>query len=175
MGIGLGRGGTAAAVAFIDQGASGHGVDVADGLRVSREYDRIRVGPVPQMPVDREIEIANPSEGADDLLLGGRRYFVRWGRLAGDEQWVAQFEVRGLRFPLKMRAPRPGDRIRTAVGSRKLKKLLNEKRVSRSQRAGVPVLVAADHSVLWVAGYERAAPGPLDLNEEMLRIGVREN
>lgn len=175
MGIRLGRRGTQVGVAFLHHGASGHGVDVANGLRVSREYDRIRLGPAQEVFEDRELEIPEPSEGTGRVLLGGQTYGVRWSATAGPEEmgeWAADFPLEDLKFPLELRAPRPGDRIRTGIGSRKVKKLLNERRVPRSRRSCVPVLVAADHSVLWVAGHERAARGSLDPNEEMLRIGV---
>jgi tRNA(Ile)-lysidine synthetase-like protein len=45
----------------------------------------------------------------------------------------------------------PGDRVRTAAGSRKLKKALGERRVPRGARARLPVLADASGRVLWAA------------------------
>ncbi|MDP9347927.1 MAG: tRNA lysidine(34) synthetase TilS, partial [Gemmatimonadota bacterium] len=62
-----------------------------------------------------------------------------------------------LHFPLLLRGWRPGDRIRTAGGTKRLKKLFGERRVPRSVRGRTPVLVDADGTVLWVAGVEVAS------------------
>ena len=67
-------------------------------------------------------------------------------------------DERVLRLPLVLRNWRPGDRFRPA-GHRKahkLKRLLNEKRVSRWQREGWPVLTSAG-VLAWVRGFPVAA------------------
>lgn len=175
QGIRLGRGGTAIGVQFMTGGSSGRGVDIASGLRVSREFDTIRVGPPPdEPPPDREVEIPGPGSGRAEAELGGRRYEVAWGGAAGSGEGAVTLARDGLRFPLMLRGPRPGDRIRTRVGSRKLKKLWNEWRVPRSERPSVPVLVAADGRVLWVAG-ETAEPDRPTGEGETFRIHVRED
>ncbi len=53
--------------------------------------------------------------------------------------------------PLTVRAPRPGDRIRTAGGTRRLAVVLRDARVPRLLRGRWPVLVARDR-VVWVPG-----------------------
>ena len=105
MGFRLRRGGTGAGVEFMNRGVSGQGVDVADGLRVSREYDVIRVGPTVKVDLDRELEICSLA-GIERIKLNGREYEVRWGSLSGRETCVAEVPVRQLRFPLRMRGPR---------------------------------------------------------------------
>jgi tRNA(Ile)-lysidine synthase len=67
-------------------------------------------------------------------------------------------DERALRLPLVLRNWRPGDRFRPA-GHRKahkLKRLLNEKRVSRWEREGWPVLTSAG-VLAWVRGFPLAA------------------
>ena len=67
-------------------------------------------------------------------------------------------DERALRLPLVLRNWRPGDRFRPA-GHRqahKLKRLLNEKRVSRWEREGWPVLTTAG-VLAWARGFPVAA------------------
>ncbi|HEX8360506.1 MAG TPA: tRNA lysidine(34) synthetase TilS, partial [Longimicrobium sp.] len=73
-----------------------------------------------------------------------------WG--AGDE-----LAERALVFPLTLRGWRPGDRVRTRAGTKKLKKLFLEARVPRAGRGRVPVLADAEGRVIWAAGLARAA------------------
>jgi tRNA(Ile)-lysidine synthase len=63
-----------------------------------------------------------------------------------------------LRLPLVLRSWRPGDRLQP-VGHRsahKLKRLLNEKHVSRWDRDGWPVLTSGG-DVVWARGFPVAA------------------
>jgi tRNA(Ile)-lysidine synthase len=72
-------------------------------------------------------------------------------------------DERALRLPLVLRNWRPGDRFRPA-GHRqahKLKRLLNEKRVSRWEREGWPVLTSAG-VLAWVRGFPVAAEFAVD-------------
>jgi tRNA(Ile)-lysidine synthase len=75
-----------------------------------------------------------------------------------------------LRFPLVMRNWRPGDRMRP-LGHRsahKLKRLLNEKRVSRWERDGWPVLTSGG-VLAWARGFPVAAEFAVD---ERTRAGM---
>jgi len=172
LGFRLGRGGTKAAVDFASLGASGAGVDLGQGLRLVREYDRIRIERHRDRTPDRDLLIPEAGVGVEALELDGQTFSVRWGRVAVNDPWTATFSLHRLQFPLLVRAPRPGDRIQTRAGSRKLKKLLNERRVPRSARGQVPVLVGADRRVLWVVGHSIESSDPSTRNEEMFTIGV---
>lgn len=154
QGFRLSRGGTRSAVEFIRRGRSGGSVDVGGGLRLHREFDRFVLAPVTPPSVDRELEIASASAGRGTMELAGRTFGVVWGEEAGSSGpgWVAEVDE-GAGFPLRLRGPRPGDRIRTRAGSRKVKKLLNERRVPLSERPQVPVLESADGRVLWIVGH----------------------
>lgn len=176
LGFRLSRGATAAGAAFIGTGESGHGVDVAAGLRVEREFDRIHLRRACRAPSDREAEIDPATAdraGRTRIRLGGSVYEVRWGALDGTERWATAFPADEVRFPIRVRGPRPGDRIRTPAGSRKLAKLLMERRVPVSDRSGVPVVVNADGSVLWVPGRARSAAEPSDPDGTWFAIGVQ--
>jgi len=63
-----------------------------------------------------------------------------------------------LRSPLILRNWRPGDRLHPLGhrGAHKLKRLLNEKRVSRWERDGWPVLTSGE-VLVWARGFPVAA------------------
>ena len=181
QGFELSRGGTRSGIEFIRRGVSGGGVDLAGGLRLSREYDRLRLGPPATAPSDRELVIVGPRSGEGAAELGGRTYPVRWE--AGEPatrgpdgwRWSVDLPARALVFPLRLRGPRPGDRIRTRAGTRKLKKLWSERRVPRSRRAQVPVLATADGTVVWVVGHAVAEHEAAHRDRERFRIEVGEH
>jgi tRNA(Ile)-lysidine synthase len=155
------RAGTRAALEFISTAHSGSGIDLPGGVRLEREFDRLTirrgVAAAPMEP-NRELVIPAPDAGSGEAVIGGRRFTARWGPDPGGEAGGAVvFGLGGLRFPLRLRGWRPGDRIRLRGGSAKLKKLFGERRVPRSERERIPVLVDAEGAVLWLAGLASAA------------------
>jgi tRNA(Ile)-lysidine synthase len=70
--------------------------------------------------------------------------------------WVA-LDQHKLRAPLVLRSLRPGDRMRPTGhrGAHKLKRLLNEKRISRWEREGWPVLESGQN-IVWARGFAAA-------------------
>jgi tRNA(Ile)-lysidine synthase len=77
-----------------------------------------------------------------------------------------------LRFPLELRAWRPGDRIRTSGGTRKLKKMFVERRVTRPDRVRTPVLVQDDGRILWVVGLARSRGAEPVAGDPVFQIAV---
>jgi tRNA(Ile)-lysidine synthase len=75
-----------------------------------------------------------------------------------------------LRFPMVLRNWRPGDRMRPQGhrSAHKLKRLLNEKRVSRWERDGWPVLTSGG-VLAWARGFHVAAEFAAD---ERTRAGI---
>ncbi|HUG40451.1 MAG TPA: tRNA lysidine(34) synthetase TilS [Longimicrobiales bacterium] len=154
-----GRAGTRAALEFINSGPSGGELHLPGGIRLHRDFDAIRVarlrGPA---PADVEAEIAAGTAGSGRVRIAGRTVDVDWGPgpLEGEKVGVPADAA----FPLRLRGWAPGDRIRLAYGSKKLKKLFAERRLDRRQRATLPVLADAEGRVLWVPGVARAAGVP---------------
>jgi tRNA(Ile)-lysidine synthase len=160
LGVVLGRVGTRATLQFITDAPSGRVMQLPSGVRVRLEFDQARVEKEAARPADEPLSIASlgrPGEGS--LRLGGRAYRVSWsmsrGQVEAEAGWTAVLARDSIRLPLLMRAWRPGDRMRTAGGSKTLKKLFLEHRVPRSLRPTLPVLVDASGAVLWVAGVPR--------------------
>ena len=161
LGGGLDDAGTRLAVEFTSSGTSGGKLSLGGGIWLGRELERLVVlrGEVP--PQDSPATVPGPGKGEDRALLGGRAYNVDWdvawsgSPLAGGE-W---FDTSGVAFPLTVRGWQPGDRIRLAYGSKKLKKVFLEARIPAGDRPRTPVLVDASGAVLWVPGVARSVQG----------------
>jgi tRNA(Ile)-lysidine synthase len=177
----LGEAGTRSLIEFTREGASGRSHQLAGGLVLAREFDRIVLTRPGAPPDESPLEIRAVGRGEGIARIGGRRWSARWSPadLPPDVEEPtrlerASFAVAKLVFPLRVRGWRPGDRIRLPYGSKKLKKLLGESRIPVSDRGRVPVLADAADRVLWVPGVGREAgiePAP---GEEFLQIGVRD-
>jgi tRNA(Ile)-lysidine synthase len=186
LGAGLDEAGTRAAAEFTRSAASGRSHPLPGGLVLSREFDRLvlsrAVAKAPDAALDAmsdatsdsmsdvALEIVGAGAGTGSFAMGGRRLTARWSLdpLPSGEP----FALPRLRFPLRFRSRRPGDRIRLAYGSKKVKKLLTEARIPLSERERVPVLVDGAERVLWLPGVVRGAdtePGP---GEGVLHIGI---
>jgi tRNA(Ile)-lysidine synthetase-like protein len=108
--------------------------------------------------VDRPVRIHDAGPGFGEALLAGCAVRVRWGegRVGALAQGEA-FDPQLLRFPLVVRAREPGDRIRLAGGSKKVKELLLERRIPQARRGSLPLLADAEGDVLWIPEIARAA------------------
>lgn len=164
------RVGTRLAVQFITDAPSGRELQLEGGVRLRTEFDAVRIRPA--VPEDSEADVplrveqlepGGTFEGA--VRVGGRTFRVYLGvrspaapATAAEDGWRVELPLGDLRFPLLLRGRAPGDRVRTAAGTKTLKKLMIEARVPVSERPGRPVLVDRDGRVLWVAGLATAKP-----------------
>ncbi len=172
LGIPLDSAGTRSLLEFTSRGASGRSIRVSH-VRLSREFDRFVVGERAPERSDSVLLVASPGNGEGGLHIGGARFTARWSvdRLP-DLRWVASFPIRHVPFPLQLRSWRPGDRIRMAYGTKKLKKLFGERRVGVTARTRLPVLVDGNGRVLWVAGVARADVASPSSGAPCLHIGI---
>lgn len=172
----LTRGGTRAGVEFMSRGFSGARVDVGAGLRLERSFGELRLAPASASRSSDPRSVAAtpglgieaaPGEGIAEA--GDRRVAVRWraagaadGTRPGTERGRVALPVAPEHFPLRLRSWRPGDRMRTAGGTRKLKKLFGEARVPREERGRRLVLADRQGRILWVeevAAARASTPG----------------
>jgi tRNA(Ile)-lysidine synthase len=148
------RAGTHAALEFISSGPSGGELHLPGGVRLERDFDRIRVvvGPETEAP-DEPLTVPDAAPGHGRAGIGGRAVDVAWGRTRSGVRGIV---VTAPSFPLTVRGWRPGDRIRFGYGTKKLTKLFAERRMDRRSRKRTPVVVDAAGRVLWVVGVARA-------------------
>lgn len=174
----LDRAGTRVAMEFITSGNSGGFIELGGGVRLERHFERLvlRRAPHAVQHPDALLAIPTPVAGAGTFLAGGRRYAARWGSASSDagSGLSARFDPSSLRFPLELRGWRAGDRITLPYGSKKLKKLFQERRIGRDRRASVPVLSDAEGCVLWVPGIARDARAPAPDSTAIFEIMVRD-
>lgn len=159
----LRRGGTRAGIEFMSRGSSGARVDLGGGLRLERAFGEIRLaragGPGAAEPgpgsADAGLAIGT-RPGAGIAEVGGRSVAVRWrleptsAGVPGAGTGRVALPVAPEHLPLRLRSWRPGDRMRTSGGTRKLKKLFVEARVPREERGRRLVLADRQGRVLWV-------------------------
>ena len=164
---------------FLESSTSGRAIQIGGGATVGLDLDRI----VWSAPRDRQLSpsgtqdvvIERDSEGRAEAVLGDRSVHVAWSTEAGEDRGAgdeASFDPDELSMPLELRARAPGDRIRLGGGSRKVKKVLLDRRIPAASRGEVPVLVDAEGEVLWIPGVARSTLAPPRPGAPSLRIRI---
>jgi tRNA(Ile)-lysidine synthase len=122
------------------------------GVRVERVSNVVRVRSGASAPVDAFAYTLAPG-GEVVVAEAGLRITatVRDGASEpGGEAYVMQVPAHA--FPLTVRNRRPGDRVALSGGTRKVQDLMVDAKIPRSERARVPLIVAANGQILWVIG-----------------------
>ena len=150
------------AVMGVIEGSRPHGkVSLPGSWTVVREYDAVRLvrcageSPVGDysypLPMEGELAIPEASVRVETWRTGGRE-LPRDGR-------EAAFDLGRLKRggELQVRNFRPGDRLRPLgmTGHKKVKDLFIERRVPRSRRRCLPLLLSGDE-IVWVPGCARS-------------------
>lgn len=96
---------------------------------------------IPGITVVPETGVAIAAEIADRITEPAR----------ADEIFI---DVAEIKLPIRVRSRRPGDWFRPfgLKGSTKVKKFFIDRKIPRSERERVPVLVTADEQIIWLAG-----------------------
>ncbi len=167
----LGAGHVEAVLQLARSGQSGSSLHLPGGVEVRRERDALVFHAVENEGVrtahgapheyDYDIDLANGAQGVNIAELGCvfRLRVIDWPPKRGETSMdKAVLDRDRLRFPMVLRNWRPGDRLRPQGhrNAHKLKRLLNEKRVSRWERDGWPVLTS-DGVLVWARGFPVAA------------------
>jgi tRNA(Ile)-lysidine synthase len=134
-------------------------LELPGGIILERRYDRITLGKRSVKPVlPFEVELISP----------GQTFIKELGKTVavvemdappekmeyGASPFVAYLDSRLLRFPLRMRNFRPGDRFQPlgVRGVQKLKEFFIDHKVPRFERAQIPLLISGEQ-IAWVVGY----------------------
>ncbi len=154
------------------QGAGTRRVAVPEGDLVI-SYGRIELQrPAAPSATPDPVPIRGP--GAYRLSHDGPAVRIEEGQGRAPEEG-AVFDAEKLSLPLSLRGWRPGDRMRPrgGRGSSKLSDLLVNAKVPRPRRATLPVLVASDGTVLYVAGLRPSEVArPDDGTRSWLRVSA---
>lgn len=166
--------------------AQGHGsrsLDLPGGRRVERRYAQLLfftpstpksspAGPAEQaLPSCGDYSLAQgtlslawetPTSPSDPEITSGTPVAATASAAGGaGTGYAARLALPEGAFPLTLRRPRPGDRIRQGGrgGQRKISDLLIDLKVPRAERPGV-LLLCWGEQILWVIGHRLAAPSP---------------
>ena len=181
LGVTLNDAGVGRVDDFFSSTTSGRTIELGSNLTASLQLDRVVFSVsrpslvATPIPIDETVVIKSGSEGEGEVRLAGKRYRVVWAEgsssdsAEGDE---AVFDLAGLSFPLEVRGRAPGDRLRSSVGSRKLKKVMLEHRIPQRRREMMPVLVDARGEVLWIPGVTRSMGAKSKVGAPSLRIRI---
>lgn len=196
-GLSLDERGTGEALEFIRYGQSGGRLHLPGAVRLVREFDLVHLRwgedgspdrgriagaeDVPFVLEEQAGEVASNGgrlpRGRGEARLLERRLGVIWGPEPPTEDgagWIEVFDPARLHFPLTVRRWQPGDRIETAGGRKKLKKLFGELKVPLNERRRTPVVSDARGEVIWVPGRYRA-PVALPRNDTWnWYLGIRD-
>jgi tRNA(Ile)-lysidine synthase len=167
----LGAGHVDAVLQLARGGQSGSSLSLPGGVEVRKERDALvfvsvenagkRTSRSAPREYDYEIDMAREHAEVSVAELGCvfRFRVIDWPPNRGEtSRDRAVLDRDRLRFPMVLRNWRPGDRLRPQGhhNAHKLKRLLNEKRVSRWERDGWPVLTSGG-VLAWARGFPVAA------------------
>ncbi len=173
-GIELDEAGTRAAVEFTRSGASGRFLTLPGRVRLTRDFDRFRLGEAEAVGVNEPLIVSEPSAGSAEVTIGGRRFQVVWGPQEPKGcQGMVELPLSDVDFPLVLRGWKPGDRIHLPYGTKKLKKLFSEARTPVHERGRTPVLLDGKGRVLWVEGIASSTLVGAGEGSGTLFIGIR--
>jgi tRNA(Ile)-lysidine synthase len=167
----LGAGHVEAVLQLARSGQNGTSLPLPGGIEVRRALNElvfqdienagVRTSQSAPREYEYKIDLANGAQGVSVAELGCviRLRVIDWPPKRGEtSRDTVVLDRDRLRFPMMLRNWRPGDRLRPHGhrSAHKLKRLLNEKRISRWERDGWPVLTSGD-VLVWARGFPVAA------------------
>lgn len=127
-------------------------IELPNGYGAIKEYDKVSFKKNASINYDYDIPLERVT-----LLPNGRTiYFV--DREDGNGNDVCRLNSNELKLPLHVRNKRNGDKIfvKNLNGSKKVKDIFIEKKVSFDERRLWPVLVDSENNVLWIPGLKKS-------------------
>jgi tRNA(Ile)-lysidine synthase len=159
-------------LAVIHEGRPNSTLDLAENLKLYREYDRIRLVPPetsePFLHYILEETVASAASAPYEQVLpnGAGRLFIETSdgcgalsRAGSSSRDVAVFDRDALVFPLVVRSRREGDRIRPMglKGSKKVKDIFIDEKLPSRLRAVWPIVADGEERVLWLPGIRQSS------------------
>jgi len=154
-------------IALAERGENGKSLPLPGGMEVRRDQNKLVFRAIPAANKNKIAQAAKQFEHRIEfsgteavirvpcLACVFRLRMIDWPSKRGETSTTGPvLDRHALRLPLVLRNWRPGDRLRPAGhrNAHKLKRLLNEKRVSSWDREGWPVLTSAG-SLVWARGF----------------------
>ena len=151
------------ALADIASGRDGRAADLPGDLVAVCRGLTLHLGPRDATPCPDIVEIPGPGRHPTPLGLLEITEEAR-GRLIADGRREIRFDRAAVRFPLRLRAPRRGERMAPwGLGghTRLVSRLLADEKVPRHRRALPRVLEDAEGHVIWLVGCRRGVAAPV--------------
>jgi tRNA(Ile)-lysidine synthase len=153
VGVRLDAAGTRAAVQFTSAGPGGAECRLPGGLLLRRSLSELRISrDAGAVPADRALTVSDRDAGRGEVVVGGVRWAVEWGPEEPAFTLRARFAVDPDRFPLRVRAWRPGDRLGQDAEGRTAARAWARAGVPRHERMRRPVVEDRRARLLWVPG-----------------------
>lgn len=144
--------------AIVAQGQGSPAIALPEGYLFRREQGSLYLGPsAPSEPPFPEIPLAWPGTAE----VNGWRFHLRlfpcpenWRERLPQGRWRVWLDAERIAGRLSLRSRRPGDRFQPLgfTGSKSLQDFFVDRKVPRSRRDGVPLVVDGG-GILWVVGY----------------------
>jgi len=149
---------TRSALNFSRNSQSGNSIQLGRAIWLHRSFEKLSLDKTECNRNRDGFEIEMPGVGMADLKLGNKEWIACWStEVVFEDPWCEVFALENLVFPLCVRSWNPGDRITYSYGSKKLKKVFTEKKMSIQNRIETPVIVDAKGRTLWIPGVSRTS------------------
>lgn len=142
-------------------------LNLSNRIRLQREYDRVgfmaappdkRPEPFVYLLESGEGELYIPEAGCKLRYFSADSGDPRAKALKREPRHSAVFDSDALRFPLKARSRRDGDRMAVLGlnGSKKVKDIFIDEKIAPGMRNRIPLISDAEDSLLWIPGVRRS-------------------
>ena len=156
--VNLSESATRSALVFSRKSQSGNRMNIGGSMSLIRSFDKLLLVKTESKLMGESFVIEVPGVGIADLTLGRKRWTTSWStEVVLEDAWCEVFCLKQLVFPLCVRNWNPGDKITYSYGSKKLKKIFSEKKISVERRFETPVVVDAMGRTLWIPGVSRTS------------------
>lgn len=126
--------------------------DLPNGIVATREYSSLRF-------VKKEEKIEPYCIEFNDSVSLSNGYTISTTKDDDDaSNYTIRLNSKDLKFPLYIRNRRAGDKIKikNMSGTKKVKNIMIDAKIPRSERDSYPLLVSADEEIIWIPGLRKS-------------------